>query len=127
MQRTADFWRRHRADGAVLLAVCLLALGIWLADCLSRRPGAVAVVTSPAGEQTVELDRDRRWSIAGRDGLTVTVQVENGRIRFASSDCPDRVCVHSGWLSTAGQTAACVPAGVSIRVTGDAPVDMIAG
>ena len=127
MQRTADFWRRHRADGAVLLAVCLLALGSWLADCLSRRPGAGAVVNSPAGEQTVELSRDRRWSIAGRDGLTVTVQVENGRIRFASSDCPDRVCVHSGWLSTAGQTAACVPAGVSIRVTGDAPVDMIAG
>ena len=117
----------RRADVLVLLCVALLAALLWLAGRIGASPGAGAVVTTPQGEEYVDLSRDKTWTVTGRDAVTVIVQVEDGRIRFQASGCPDQICVKSGWLSEAGQTAACVPAGVSIRVTGNASVDMIAG
>jgi hypothetical protein len=44
------------------------------------------------------------------------VEVENGRARVVSSDCPDKICVNSGWVQNCGQVAACLPNGVLIMV-----------
>ncbi|MGI6264034.1 MAG: NusG domain II-containing protein [Acutalibacteraceae bacterium] len=122
MRRLPEKTRRRLADGVILLVVAALAGILWLAS-LSGGPAATAVVTAPDGERTISLAKDGDTVLTGRDGHTVTLRVENGRIRFLESDCPDRVCVNSGWLSRAGQTAACVPAGIAVRVTGDAGVD----
>ena len=35
---------------------------------------------------------------------------------FESSDCPDQICVRSGKLSRAGESAGCLPAVVVIKV-----------
>lgn len=43
---------------------------------------------------------------------------EAGRIRFADADCPDRVCVHTGWISRSGQIAACVPGRLILKIIG---------
>lgn len=47
-----------------------------------------------------------------------TVLVERGRIRYLSADCPDALCVQSGWLSKPGDTAACLPARTVIAIEG---------
>ena len=47
------------------------------------------------------------------------IAVENGRIRFMEADCPDKVCVRTGWISKPGQAAVCLPAGVIIKITGE--------
>ena len=90
-----------------------------------------AVVTTPDGETVLSLNRPGTYAFAGKDGLTVQLAVEEGRIRFLSSGCPDKVCVRSGWLSRTGQTAACLPAGVVVRVQAaddaGSAVDMVAG
>jgi hypothetical protein len=33
----------------------------------------------------------------------------DGSIRFYSSDCPDKICVKTGFLHRVGETAACIP------------------
>ena len=92
----------------------------------SRR---TARITTPEGEITWELSRDNTWELTGRDGIPVVIEAADGRIRFYSSGCPDQICVHSGWLSREGQSAACIPAGVALKITrgsgGD--VDMMTG
>lgn len=47
-----------------------------------------------------------------------TVLVEEGKIRFLTSDCPDKICVKTGWLDAAGETAACLPGKILIKLTG---------
>ena len=112
--------------GVLLLAVALL-LGLHLL----AKPGGEAVVTTPDGETVLSLNRPGTYAFVGKDGLTVQLTVEEGRIRFLSSGCPDKVCVRSGWLSRTGQTAACLPAGVVVRVQAaddaGSAVDMVAG
>lgn len=115
---------RRLADVGIVLTVAALAGLLWLFS-LWGAPATAAVVTTPAGERTISLSQNGDTVLTGRDGHTVTLRVENGKIRFLESDCPDRVCVNSGWLSRAGQTAACLPAGITVRVTGDAGVDGI--
>lgn len=42
--------------------------------------------------------------------------VEKGKICFASSSCPDKLCVKSGYLSKNGDTAACLPNKVVVKI-----------
>lgn len=46
------------------------------------------------------------------------ILIEKGRIRFEESDCPDGVCVNTGWLNRKGQTAVCLPNRVIIKIEG---------
>ncbi len=53
------------------------------------------------------------------------IMVSGGRICFSESDCPDKVCVHTGWLSKPGQTAVCLPNRVVITIEGAAQLDAV--
>ena len=116
-------------DAVVILAVLLLAGASFFLLSAGARPGAAAGITTPEGEITWELSRDTTWELTGRDGIPVVIEAADGRIRFYSSGCPDQICVHSGWLSREGQSAACIPAGIALKITdgsgGD--VDMMTG
>ncbi len=46
------------------------------------------------------------------------IAYEDGKIRFAEADCPDKVCVRSGWVYRPGQVAACVPGHLILKITG---------
>ena len=51
------------------------------------------------------------------DGEVIIV-AENGRIRFEQSDCPDLVCVNTGWIKRRGRIAACLPNRILIKIVG---------
>ena len=55
------------------------------------------------------------------NGLGVNViEMERGRIRVAEADCPDQVCVRSGWLSDSASPIVCLPHKLVIRLEADA-------
>ncbi len=37
------------------------------------------------------------------------IEVRDGRIRVLSADCPRKICVNSGWISSPGQSIICIP------------------
>jgi len=47
------------------------------------------------------------------------ILVEKGRIRVIESDCPDQVCVRTGWLTKTGELAVCVPNRLMIKIEGE--------
>lgn len=50
-------------------------------------------------------------------GKEVLLEVKSHRIAFISSDCPDKVCIHNGWLAREGEQAVCLPNRVSVILT----------
>ena len=108
-------WRR--GDFILAVAVALAALVLLLVLRLGAPAGQTAVLTTPDG--TVSLASDTERTFTGSGDIRVTVEVRDGQVRVAQSGCPDQVCVHSGWLSRSGQSAACVPAGIAVQVTGE--------
>lgn len=50
--------------------------------------------------------------------IPLEIEVMEGKIRFVKSNCKDKLCVNFGWLSKAGDIAACLPARVVITIEG---------
>ena len=54
------------------------------------------------------------------------ILVERGRIRFLEADCPDKICVSTGWLSERGDMAVCIPNSTMIKIEGQSDkVDVV--
>jgi len=53
-----------------------------------------------------------------KDGHYNVVEIEKGRARVKKSDCPDQICVKTGWISQPGHIAVCVPNKFNIVVKG---------
>ena len=115
--------RLRSGDRVVLLVAVVVAILCCVQIWRPRASGKTVVILSPAGETQLSLSRDHTMTVQGERGILLTVTVADNRVCVQESGCPDQVCVNSGWLSQNGQGAACVPAGVSIRVIGEANVD----
>ncbi len=101
--------------GVVLAAALLSGIVIWF----NRAPAARVSVQYPDGSSALfSITENQSITITGNEDITLIVEIADGRVRVKHSDCPDQVCVHSGWLSQSGQAAACVPAGVCVQVVG---------
>lgn len=104
--------------GLVLAAAAMLC--IWSARAAV---GQKLCVTTPTEELVFSLAADRETVIVGDNGLSLTVVIEDGGACVRAADCPDQVCVHTGRLTKDGDTAACLPAGVMLTVTGGGDAD----
>ena len=63
---------------------------------------------------TVDLSKDAEYHIEGL--LPVTLIVEDGRIFFYGSVCPDHLCEGFGKIHIRGQSAICLPARVAVYI-----------
>lgn len=52
------------------------------------------------------------------NGFHYLVAWQDGQVRFAEADCPDKVCVRTGWISHSGEIAACAPGNLILKLTG---------
>ncbi|MEG2858121.1 MAG: NusG domain II-containing protein, partial [Clostridia bacterium] len=82
--------------------------------------GQFATISQHGETREVSLKHDAQISVDG-----AVIEVNNGRIRILESDCPDKICVKTGWISRGGQTIACVPLGIVITISGAASHDAI--
>lgn len=85
------------------------------------------VVMSGSSQYVYPMDRAGRYEIEGAVGRSV-ILIKDGQACFEDSPCPNKTCVHSGFISENGSWAACLPNDVFIRVEsdGDPEVDAVA-
>lgn len=108
------------ADGIVAAVCGLVAVLLFFSTRFDRQAGTEAVIETANGDlRTVSLAQITSFTVNGRDGHTLTVEIQNGAVRVINSTCPDHLCEQGGWFSDNGSSAVCVPAGISVRVTGD--------
>jgi hypothetical protein len=106
-----------RAD-LLVITLCAALIGAAFARTwTSSSAGWVEVRSGDAVVGRYALDEDRDITVHGRLG-DARLRIEAGRVRFVDSPCPNKICVHAGWLDRDGDAAACVPNGVSIRLGG---------
>lgn len=108
-----------------LLAASLGGIGLNLALISSAGAQEAQVYKEGRLVQTIKLrpgyHDELRLGGTERYNLVVT---DNGRVRVAAADCPDQVCVRTGWVSSAPQQIVCLPYRVVIKVVSSAPPDV---
>lgn len=112
---TQGSWFRYLKWGDFLIASLIVALAAVL---LLSLPGLVndslaAAVLSRDGEIV------RQWTAAelaipgemeiGNRGFNYTIIWQDSSIRISEADCPDLICVQTGWLFRRGDLTVCVP------------------
>ena len=105
------------ADIILVLSLLLVALSVFLIMTLTRREGAIAVV-SVDGDKVAEysLARDGEYSLNGGTNLLV---IEDGRAYMKDADCPDKLCIHQGKKTKNGERIVCLPNRVMIEISGE--------
>lgn len=118
--------RWFRWGDLIPAAICVVLALVFLLRPLLSSAGDCAVIRTPTEDFRLPLYEDTLLTVIGNGGLTVTVAVGNGTVRVSAADCPDQVCVHTGALSKNGQTAACLPSGITVTVESDDGPDAVA-
>lgn len=122
--------RRLLTPADIVITVLIIALSVILL-LPERADKHVAVVTvngdtvrqiplTDNAEETITLDTDPQ----------VTLRIADGKICFVEALCPDKTCQRRGELFKVGDTAACVPAGVVVTITGNSAeqeIDAVVG
>ena len=106
------------ADAFVLLGAVAL-IGTLYATLWSAEPNALEVEIWSRGEriETLPLAENHQLDIPGALGVS-HIEIRQAQVRFVSSPCSNKVCIHGGWLKHAGETLACLPNQVSVRILG---------
>ena len=110
-----------RADRILILLAAtvmpFLYMHLWFGD----EPATLVQIRNGSHTPVIEiLQPDRKLRITGVLGESI-IETSNGRIRFVSSPCTTQVCIRSGWLTHAGEFAACLPNRISLTLVGKNP------
>lgn len=102
--------------------IIISAIGVFVYKQYSKGSHHIAVIKQDGKIiKTIDLNEVTEKSqikIPYKDEDFNTIEVEPGRIRFIDADCPDKVCIKTGWLSEPGQTAVCLPHKLMINING---------
>lgn len=61
----------------------------------------------------LSLDKDGVYPF---EEYGITVEVKNRSIAVTESDCPDKICVRTGFISSPRQAVVCLPKRISVRI-----------
>ncbi|MDD2579137.1 MAG: NusG domain II-containing protein [Clostridia bacterium] len=122
---TIPWYRELRwGDWLLYLLIAGLAVGLMTGLIGPVRQRAVRAVLSDSGRTIAQFDLSAETESGSKaidaHGHHYVLEWEEGRIRFAEADCPDQICVRTGWISRSGDMAACVPGQLVLRIEGEA-------
>ncbi len=124
-----------RTDLLIIAAIIAAALLIWFVygRIFGGRAAKAELYFNNELVETVGLESGHARTFSIPKKPRVVFQIDNdGYISFIESDCPDKICIKTGKLHTVGQSAACLPNGVVLKIvpadrrSGDEP-DIIIG
>ena len=115
-----------RGDSVVLGVSLIILIMVFSILWRNEGHGAQAVILVN-GQQWARLNlfHNQDYHVPGPLGES-HIRVQDGKARFINSPCPNKLCVHTGWISQGGENATCLPNQVSLQILGsDARFDTI--
>ncbi len=106
-------------DIGLALFFCAAALILWLVLSSSAAGSQASVYLHDERIGQIDLSVDGIVSFA--ECPQVSFEVKDGAVAFHTSDCRDRTCIRTGFLSHPGQTAVCLPNEIVLRIDGAEP------
>lgn len=116
---------------AICLSVCLLLVALfslfWILSRASLSNQLNGSVSAPMVAdiyqnggflQSIPLkaDTSSQFTIIGENGCYNEVTVKNGAIAITEANCPDKLCIHQGYISNSLLPITCLPNRVVIQV-----------
>ncbi len=106
----------YKRDIFIILLITVFAAIVYLiySSFFMKKAVIAEIVYDNKVIQTVDLSVDKTFSPEGFPDIVFCVK--NNSIAFIHSDCPDKICVNTGFINKSGQTAVCLPNKMVIRL-----------
>ena len=109
------------SDIFIVIAALFLAAVLFFVFVFGKNASGETVAVSINGQtEYYKTDTDRTIEIES-NGYHLTVEISDKKVRIAYSDCPDKLCVNTGFISN-GQSIVCIPANVIVSYSGETEV-----
>jgi len=143
-RRFSSFFKHLKyGDFLVVLFALLLGSGLFINNFLSASQGSSAqiiigsIVLLDISLDTgrIEYEEEKLESLVSdfnvedlgdtkiisfvSSDIYLEIGWEQGKIGFVKSECHDKICVKTGFIQSSGQVAACIPAGVLLKVSSE--------
>lgn len=124
-----------KSDIIVILVVLVFALIIFVyyRVTYTDKSALAEIYYNSELIETVDLETgiDKTFSIP-QDEHVIFHQYKDGSICFEEADCPDKICIKAGKISIVGESAACLPNRIVMKIVpksgySDDAVDIIVG
>lgn len=104
---------------AIFLLLLILAVLFIFKNYSSKKHMELRLVASVSGKEELNIplqsdDKESFYTLSNN----MVVAVKGTNVWIKKSDCKNQICVHSGVLSKAGDTAVCVPNKTVIEIKG---------
>lgn len=103
---------------ALLGLVCVASIFLLYGEQVSVGERTAIIYVNGRKVREIPL-ADQATVVQQTEHVTLTLQIEAGRIRVLESNCPKGVCRERGWIASLGETIVCLPAKVLIEVQGE--------
>ncbi|HEY5585405.1 MAG TPA: NusG domain II-containing protein [Ruminiclostridium sp.] len=124
-----------KTDLLVVLAIVLISIIslVIYNNIFSDKPAKAVIYYKSELVETVALNTgiDKTFSISQNKHVVFHLY-KDGSISFEESDCPDKVCIKAGKLNSIGETSACLPNEIILKIVplknrNNDDLDMIVG
>lgn len=128
-----EFFKKK--DLIIISLIIIFGAAFWLIyhGIFSREVSKAEIYYGSELVKTVELktESDIRFTVPQNEDVVFRLY-KDGSIAFEKSDCPDKICIRSGKLHIMGQTAACLPNKLILKIVpansgGTNDLDIIVG
>ena len=105
-----------KKNDLILVLLVFAAASIFFAGHLftsQKSAGVVEIQIDGKVVETLDLQKERAFKI---NGGTNTVQIENGKVKMAAANCPDQICVNTGWIDQEHDMIVCMPNKVIVQI-----------
>ena len=120
-KRMEERWKRRDFILLAGLLVCgIMLVGVygWIRGGTPKTGPVLEVRVDGELVQSYPLDRETDVVLQGVNGGTNHLHIADGQAWLSEASCPDKVCVHMGKISEAGQSIICLPNRMVLEVTG---------
>jgi len=112
-------WGDYILIGLIAVIAVLLLLAVPRLAAGSAAAAVILIDNQEVQEIPLEQLMQPGGTALTAHGYHYRLAWEDGRIRIAEADCPDQICVQTGWVSHPGQLAVCVPGQLILKLRAD--------
>lgn len=100
----------------IILIIVLLTGALYLNNRITREETSVSVYKGKDLLKSFDINEDNSYSFEGDYGH-FNVEVKDGRVRAYDVECPNQICVHTGWISLDNPVPIiCLPNNIVVKI-----------
>lgn len=99
----------------IVVFACLVVASFAFVNALSGEGSVVLIQVDGAIVHKTSLKETHIIAVHGTHGQ-LTVEIRGGKVAITQAQCPNHICVKTGWRTHSGEIIVCVPNNTVVRI-----------